>query len=181
MKDYMNLYQTCRDELKRIGIDTSDNITVKITKKTSVFGQYIRKNGMDTIEISNSLLKDDIPDVAIKDTIIHELLHSVAPYDGHRGKWKMLANKVNNSYPVYHIQRLGSKTDYGMKPDMSEYRYLIRCKKCGKLIGRQKWCSILANLSEYSHKVCGGGELELIKKPDNVTIWSVHTKRDKDV
>lgn len=176
MKDYMNLYQVCRDELKRIGIETSDNIEIKTTKKTSVFGQYIRKNGMETIEISNSLLKDDIPDVAIKDTMIHELLHSVAPYDGHKGKWKMLANKVNTSYPVYHIQRTGTRTDYGMKPDMSDYRYVIRCKKCGKLFGRQRWCEVLANLPDYTHQACDGGELELIKKPDNVTIYGVHTK-----
>ena len=180
MKDYMSLYKICRDELKRIGVDTSDNIEVKITKKTSVFGQYIRKNGMETIEISNSLLKDDIPDVAIKDTIIHELLHSVAPYDGHKGKWKMLANKVNASYPVYHIQRTGSKTDYGMKPDMFEYRYLIRCKKCGKLIGRQRWCDVVANPSRYSHAICGGGELELIKVPDGHVIWSCYNPKKRD-
>ena len=176
MKDYMKLYQTCRDELKRIGINTSDDITVKITKKVSVFGQFIRKDRADIIEISESLLKDNVPDLAVKDTMIHELLHFVAPYDGHKGKWKMLANKVNTSYPVYHIQRLGSKTDYGMKPDMFDYRYIFRCKKCGKLFGRQRWCEVLANLPDYTHQACGGGKLELIKKPDNVMIYGVQTK-----
>lgn len=57
MKDYMNLYQTCRDELKRIGIDTSDDITVKITKKASFFGQFIRKDRVDTIEIFREFTK----------------------------------------------------------------------------------------------------------------------------
>lgn len=47
-------------------------------------------------------------DIKNKDTIIHELLHSVAGVNtGHGKQWKQLCDQMRNKYPVYELSKDG--------------------------------------------------------------------------
>ena len=161
MKDYKAIYEECRYLLQKMGICTRDDINVVINSRAkSRWGLCKIAKGNITIEISDRLLDDNVPDTSLKDVMIHELLHSVAPGYHHGGKWLYLAKKVNDRYPDLNIVRGESAAAYGVKDDF-DYKYIIKCTKCGHKFGRRKMSKVITNLNEYRCKC--GGDLVLVK------------------
>ena len=122
MRDLKQYVDECVNELKDYGIDASkvaNCIDWKLSKATSRYGQCRLKHGRAyEINISSFMLDENIleDDVHLKGTIIHELLHALAPKSGHKGKWKLLAREVNiKSNGKYNIQRCNSLSEMGIK------------------------------------------------------------------
>ena len=79
MKDLKKLANECMAELDAIGVQYGNVISWEVnTRAKNRWGQcrYIG-GGRYSISIINRLLDDNLPDEAAKQTIIHELLHSV--------------------------------------------------------------------------------------------------------
>ena len=164
------LYNECVEELKSIGIDIRNNktigeITISLAKrKAKRYGcckqskpikekchTEIRNHRIikiydvfmkHDIEISKWVL--DLNDDIIKNTIMHELIHSLPYCNNHGKEFKKYAGFINNKLG-YEIKRLGNKEkDYeksGIVFDKSsdtEYKYKIRCKECGIVFYRQR-------------------------------------------
>ena len=160
MKDLMKLVAESKAELDAIGIPyrTVRNWTVN-TRARSRWGQCKTiSKGVFDIDISERLLSGDVPDFSAKNTIIHELLHTVEGCEGHGGKWKQLAERVNQAYPQYHIKRVTSNEEAGVQPIQKPYRavYKIACSRCGTYTYRQKASKLVQHPERYRCAKCGG-------------------------
>ena len=96
-------------ELRDIGlgkmIPKNLNFTINYKAKNRL-GQCVDKRD---INISSWLLEIGL-DHDIKDTIIHEILHTFKDTIGHKAKWQYYARYVNNRTD-YHITRLANIDD----------------------------------------------------------------------
>lgn len=95
---------------------------------------------------------------ALEQTLLHELIHTLPGCMNHGKKWKTVADYCNNVYG-YNISRTNSAESLGVTT--SDYKYIIRCQKCGKENGFQRMSNVVKNYRTY-HCICGG-RLERIK------------------
>lgn len=169
MKDLMKLVAECKDELDAIGIPyrTVRNWIVN-TRAQCRWGlcRFVSE-GVCDIQISARLLKDDVPDISTKDTIIHELLHTVKGGHTHKGKWKAYAEQVNQAYPQYTIKRTTSYEEKGVQktdrtPRHYDVKYEIRCTRCGGSIYRKKVSKVILRPEKFRCGKCNG-KLEVIE------------------
>lgn len=109
--------------------------------------------GAFEITISAKLLQDDVDDQFAKDTIAHELLHTVDGCMNHGKKWKTLANRVNTCCPGYCIKSRTAAIEKGIAV---EYRYLMRCCGCNATIGRHRKSPFVDHPEHYKCSKCGG-------------------------
>ncbi len=116
MKNFEKLIKECQADLESIGIKIGKVTKYSInTRAKSRWGQCKQVgNGVFEINISEQLLQDNITDQAAKDTILHEMLHTVDGCMGHKGKWKELAELVNKKLPQYTIKRVTSSAEKGI-------------------------------------------------------------------
>ena len=160
MKDLEKLVEECKKDLDEIGIPyrTVRNWLIN-TRAKCRWGQC-RRGSTDIfdISISHRLLQDDVLDVAAKGTIIHELLHTVDGCSGHKGKWKLFAEKVNRAYPQYNIKRTTTSAEKGLEELKRIYQknYKIVCSGCGCYWYRQKASRLVQHPEKFRCGKCGG-------------------------
>ena len=159
MKDIRKLASQCMADLVSIDIPYGRVRTWVVNCRAKARWGLCKKrpDGCYEIEIAESLLHDDVDDVAVKNTIIHELLHTCPGSFKHTGKWKKYADKVNRLLPQYSIKRTTSAEEKGVAVIRKEpvYRYALKCVSCGKEIRRQKKTSVIEHPEHY-RCTCGG-------------------------
>lgn len=98
MKDINSIAHTCIDELRSVGIcpPPIEEFTVNTRAKTR-WGQCRKRWGKFYINISSRLLDESISDFPVKNTLMHEILHTMPNCFNHGDEWSELAEKVNNS------------------------------------------------------------------------------------
>ena len=116
MKDLNLFIVQCQKDLETLGIKHGKVKGFSVNKRAKCRWGQCKKVGLGVYEISiaESLLQDNAPDQKLKDTIVHELLHTVYGCFKHTGKWKLLAEKVNNELPEYNIKRTASYEEIGI-------------------------------------------------------------------
>lgn len=109
------------------------------------------------ISISARLLQDSVSDQAAKNTIMHELLHTVKGCYGHKGKWKDLALTVNRLLPQYTIKRTTSAEEKGLESIRKKRtnRYAVKCEHCGKEFCREKMSKLIQHPEKFRCGICG--------------------------
>lgn len=110
-------------------------------------------DGLFDITISAMLLQEDVDDQAAKDTIAHELLHTVEGCMNHGRYWHKLAGLVNARCPGYHVQARTSAEAKGIR---ITYKYLFRCTGCGVTAGRHRKSAFVEHYDKYICAKCGG-------------------------
>ena len=160
MKDLMKAVDEVRRDLDSIGIKygTVRRFTVNTRAKHRWGDCRSLGEGVFDISVSARLLEDGVDDQALKDTIAHELLHTVEGCSGHRGKWKALAERVKRELPGYSVSRVSSADQKGVAegPRTPVYRYELVCEGCGQRILRQKESALIRRPSRYRCGKCGG-------------------------
>ncbi len=155
----MRLLEECKQELAKIGISYGKISRVSLNprfRRTYGTCEEIAR-GVYAIELSSRLVADSVSDQAVKDTLMHELLHTAAPRDHHGKRWKALADKVNRSLPAYQIQRTTSFADKGMEPPPArEARYTVACSACGREYTRTRMSKLIQKPYMYRCGACGG-------------------------
>jgi len=163
MKDLMKLVNEVIEDFNsmKIRYRTVRNWNVG-TKMGSRWG-LCKYNGDGTfdIDISEKILQEYIEDQQTKNTIAHELLHTVEGCCNHKWYWQKLANIVNTRMPQYHITRTASPEERGVPV---KYRYFFQCDKCGNILKYQKKCKFLDDYQKYHCGRCGG-KFEKIDPP----------------
>lgn len=158
MKDLEKLAAECEADLLSIGIQPGKvNRWIVNTRAKCRWGlckQYLP--GLYDISIAERILQDNVSDQAAKNTILHELLHTVKGCHGHKGKWKELAAKVNRLLPQYTIKRATSYEEKGLeyKPKKRTNRYAVKCTHCGKEYYREKESKLIQYPDKYRCGVC---------------------------
>ena len=164
MKDLMKYVGEVERDLDSIGVRyrAVRRWTVNTRAKKRWGACRALGGGEFEISISARLLADDASDQALRDTIAHELLHTVEGCVGHRGKWKALAEKVTRELPGYSISRLTSAEAKGFHAEQTDevsapkYRYALVCERCGQVIRRQKASKVIRSPWRYRCAKCGG-------------------------
>lgn len=118
MKNLEEYAIRCMEELDAIGIEYGNIVEVKAnTRAKKRWGQCKAIPGGYSINISVALLDERNNEQGLKETIIHELLHSCKGCMNHGEKWKRLAQKVNRAYG-YNIKRCSSAEDKGVQSEL---------------------------------------------------------------
>lgn len=108
MRDVNVIAIECMRELENIGIKCGNVIKIDInTRAKKRWGQCRKIGNNYIIEVNQILLREDTDIDGLKNTIIHELLHTCKGCMKHTGEWKQLAEKVNRYYG-YNIKRCDS-------------------------------------------------------------------------
>lgn len=163
MRDLQSVARECMKELDKIGIKYGNVVKFEVnTRAKSRWGQC-KNLGNNNFSINISIyLLDDTTDIkGLKNTILHELLHTCKGCQNHGTEWKRLAAIVNRAYG-YNIKRTSSADDKGCtcKPDKSDtpkkIKHVLQCKHCGQKIIRYRDSKFTNNPDYYRCGVCGG-------------------------
>ena len=155
MKDLNKLAKQCIDDLLLAGIPLRPVRNWKISTKSKCQWGLCKAvgNGIFDIHISARLLQDDVDDWATKNTIAHELLHTVEGCMNHGRHWHKLARLVCERYPQYNIK---GRTSAEEKCICMEYKYILQCTGCKSKIGRLKRSRLVEHPEIYVCSKCGG-------------------------
>lgn len=161
MKDLQKLFKQCLRECDNLGIQYGNIVEITVnTRAKKRWGQTRKKADGFHINISSVLLRDDVSDEATKDTIMHEILHTVDGCFDHKFKWQAMANKVNIAYG-YKVKRCTSAWEKGIDSSLMETPvhnkiYVVQCENCGLRITKYRNCKLVKFPHWYIHKNCGG-------------------------
>ena len=163
MKNVNDLYTVCMEEVKAAGIVPGNIVSVTInTRAKKRWGQCKRlPNGTYTINISNSLMADSVSINAAKNTMAHEILHTVKGCMNHGPEWQSVADKMNQAYPdTYNIKRTTSAEEKGLESigrvRHEEYKCMLVCQKCGGKHYYKRESKAVRNYQNYHCGGCGG-------------------------
>ena len=129
---YGPLIHESKELVESFGVVVPEFIEYDISNSHNNWGDWTLINGIHHIRISKTLL-ETYNDHAIKETLIHEILHACHPFDGHRKGWKRDAKIISNA-TEYNITRLSTPYDKDIKDDEINWMFKIECLGCG-----QKW------------------------------------------
>jgi len=159
MKDLRKLAGECQRDLLSLQIHTGKVRNWSVNTRAKARWGLCTKvaPGLFDIQIAASLLQDEVEDQAAKDTIVHELLHTIPGCFKHTGKWKQYAETVNYLLPQYSIKARSSYEEKGLEDTRPKprYRYTLKCLQCGTEIKRQKKSAAVEHPERYRCK-CGG-------------------------
>lgn len=158
MHDLQKLYRQCLQELADLGITCGPVRQLVVDGRAKRAWGTCRRNpdGSFRIAINPKLLSEDVPLASLKETLLHELLHTASPGAGHTGLWKKLADRVNANLGT-HIRRTASWAEQGLdaqKDATIRYRYV--CTGCGSLLVRFRACAFTKHPNRYRCGNCGG-------------------------
>lgn len=161
--DFDLLLKRVYQEALAAGLPASNNINKRVAVNTRAkkrFGMCTLTNGRYTIEISSKLLT--APEMACRQTLAHELIHTCPGCGNHGSLFKKYAGIMNRRYG-YNIRRTNSNEEMGLSADTEpfSFRYILECQSCGAQIKRIRYSSLVSHPSRYTC-VCGG-KLKRIK------------------
>lgn len=156
MKNLYAVYNDCLNEVKAAGIVPGNIVDVTInTRAKKRWGRCTFVNGYYKIEISDRLLQDEVDIKAVKNTMTHEILHTVNGCMNHGANWQAVADRMNRKYPdIYNIKRTTSCEEKGIEavPPRAD-RWELTCQSCGKTWRYKR--APKYNINSY-HCPCGG-------------------------
>lgn len=112
-------------------------------------------DGIYRIEISEFILGSD--EIAIRNVIAHEVLHTCKGCDNHGSIWRKYAAIMNKAYG-YNIKRTSTFEEMGvgeMREETPPIKYIIKCQSCGKEYPRQRYTCVMKKINSYRCQ-CGG-------------------------
>lgn len=172
MKDLCAIFTECINDVEAAGITPGNIVNISInTRAKKRWGCAKQVGKFYKIEISDRLLQDEVDDKATKNTIVHEILHTVDGCMNHGENWKAVADKMNRTYPdVYNIKRTTSSEEKGIAPSpVRPDRWELTCQSCG-----HTWRYKRAPKYSVSAYACPcGGKLKMKSLVDGIDVWSI--------
>ena len=191
MRDLQKYAKECIKDMETVGINVPkiEKFVVN-TRAKKRFGQccYNKKTKKYIIEISNDLLDERCPVIALKDTIFHEIIHTLPNCMNHGSEFKRYAKILNNAYGT-NITRCSSMDEkYGKEyaetlrkrnnKSSSKKLYEVYCEYCGKIRASgyyQRMPKWYAHTESYK---CGICHRQLTKVVGNYTLLSAEGVRN---
>lgn len=117
--------------------------------------QYLANDTYE-ISISEDLLTPDTVS-GLKNTIMHEVLHTIKGCMNHGTNWKQWAELVNSQLG-YDVKRTNSAAELNVKrePQTRQIRYKLECTCCGGTVCREKMTRAIKYPQLYKCGKCGG-------------------------
>lgn len=156
MRDLQRIAQECINELDQINIPYG-NVEKFVSNQrfSRTWGRCQKTSGGFLIQISEKLLQDHVPMEALKQTILHEMIHTCPGCFNHQREWKRMAALVNNTYG-YNIKTYSDAEELGMSPVVRKVKHRFVCTGCGLVIERQKESKFTKNYKKYYCSRCKG-------------------------
>ena len=143
----------CFAELDKLGIEYGYILSIAVDNKSKQrLGLCKNTEEGFKITISNKLLNEDRK--LLKETMMHEILHTCRGCLNHGDEWKRLATRVNNYYG-YNIKRAVNRNELSSS-STNEYAHKIVCTKCGQEIFRARECKITRHPELWRCAICDG-------------------------
>lgn len=167
MKNLNITTNECVNELRAIGINPpAFNVTIN-TRATSRWGLCSKTNGKYSIEIASVLVDDNAPEIALKATLIHEILHTMPKCMNHGEEWESYASKVNKTYG-YKIIRTNTYKDKGFTSnpliEAHPYKYTITCNHCGRKWNYRRASTIIKGCKNNTCTCpCGANDFKVVE------------------
>lgn len=163
-KKIRSVITNCLRSMKEWGLEVKGEIRWSM-KKMDSFGVTTNVSGEQFIRIVlNQGLATQSKKV-IEDTVYHELAHAVVGIKkGHGDAWKKVINTIR-SHTGLPLQVNGEIGDVTNDFWFTGYKYVLRCEKCGQMIGFNTKNELVKNPGEwdeqhncrrFSHTACGG-------------------------
>ena len=162
------LFRICLDDVMGAGLRPGAIVSVTInTRAKKRWGQCKRlSDGTFTINISSRLLDDGVELQAAKNTMTHEILHTISGCFNHGDEWKCAAEIINTMYPEYNVKRTTSASEKGLEPvgriRHEDYKIALVCTECQHRYFYKRECKATKNYTNYRCCFCKG-KLEVIK------------------
>ena len=142
MRNLMEYAEFCMEMLDEIDVPYKRPEVFTINTRSKRWGRCVYKAGKYYVDINITLLDERNGEDGLINTILHELLHTCPNCMNHGTQWKKWASAVRRRYG-YDIKRLSNAdekdiTTGNFNEKKTEYKYLIYCEKCGKLVARRK-------------------------------------------
>lgn len=167
MHDLNKLFEETKAELASIGIIVPKETTISVSKRlTRSFGNCTSySNRPDKIiHISDRVMDDSVPLKSVKEIIIHEELHAVAPYKcHHNGEWLRMMHEVNDKLG-YNVSVYGNTEKLGIKRD-TKHNAILKCVKCGREFEKCTRATIVHY--PYTYQCSCGGKIRIVSLPKN--------------
>lgn len=171
--DVYELYQQCKDELLSIGCpifnDGNASGEFKVVSNISSWGRCQGERHTSEkifrhykISIAEKCVK--FGKAFVRNTIIHELIHTVPGGLGynHRGEWKKWAERATEALnctitQYYNVESAVEEAkEMGLQVSNLDYsKYVLKCPKCGGLIYKHRMCDMVRFPDKYWHTDCG--------------------------
>ena len=153
MRDLLPYAAQCKRELDRLRIRYAADITFAVNTRAKRRLGVCKKTGdRYRIEIAASLLDERASETLLKETLLHELLHTCYGCMKHTGRWKALADRVNAAYG-YHITR-AAEEDVLPEALTEQPRYRVTCPHCGAVYERFKRSQFIQHPERYRCGKC---------------------------
>ena len=168
MHDLQTYFDECCQTLDLLRIPYAKNcrLLTDARLKRSWGNCRMHPDGTFTIKISPVLLEDSVPPDSLKDTLYHELLHTVPGAMSHGSTWLSLAQRVNQATGL-RIKRSTPASEKGVNQDYVHdlsVKFLCVCENCGAQIVRYRQCDLMRRTNRYRCAACGGKFKVIIKR-----------------
>ena len=120
---------------------------VKLTNAFNTLGTCRRINGNFSIRVSNNIINEK----DIRNTLMHEILHTIDGCFNHGNKFISCGNLINDCYYGYNIKRCNC-----VEKKEVEYKYRAVCNGCGQEIKRMKRSNFIKYMEHYKCGKCDG-------------------------
>lgn len=194
MKDVYEYALKAMEMLDAIGIKYGNVTSVTVNYRARRWGLCTihrdsgRAEDYYTIEINHNLVEADDDGTGLMNTMLHELLHTAAPWkDHHGGMWKVYAEQVQSAYG-YNIKRTSSEDDKGIADYMEQQRaqkaaaeqaakeskrYQTYCPKCNAVLnGRDRLCKYTKDVINGFRAHRGCGEIAVLRDSTTGEIFT---------
>lgn len=164
LRDLNRYVDICKKELDSIGIQyrTPDKWESSGRLKTTLGYTSLRYNNINDkrkgiissvpkIVISKRVLNDEYPERFLKETIIHELIHTLDGCNNHGKRFQHFAGKVRNELG-YNVGTYASQEERELYYRMFEKKkreYSIECPECGYRWSYKIKCKTYKNAEHY--------------------------------
>lgn len=160
MKNLNKLFNEVLEDFDALGIEYGKIVEITPNSRAqSRWGQCKKRPNGYYININVALLADNISDQGAKETIAHEICHTIKGCMNHGEKWKHYAQLL--SVFGYNIKRTNSAADKGISAEAhiasKNYKYEVYCAKCGTTTPYQKKGKVITTLltQKYHGYRCG--------------------------
>lgn len=159
MRDLQQYADICLAEVDRLKIPRAKSITFTLNSRAKTRLGVCKKTGdYYIIEIASSLLDERTPlKEGLKNTLVHEILHTCRGCMKHTGRWKQYADRMNAAYG-YQIKRAATREE-GLVPEAlaPQPRYRVTCQHCGAVYERYRLSAFVQHPERYKCGKCGKG------------------------
>lgn len=155
MRDLQQYAARCCQMLDYLGIRYGKQITFEVNARAKTRLGICKKTGNRyVIEIAAALLDERTNEAELKNTLLHELLHTCRGCMKHTGKWKQLAERVNATYGM-QIQRTAAKDAVWLPEELrAQPKYRVMCKNCGTVYERFRMTEFVRHPEKYRCGKC---------------------------